>query len=208
MYKKDPGLSLGYKFVHLHSVAPDTTGADPPDPEPGQEAVFVEDVAAGKLLVDGVFFHLRHTYGTQVCEGGQLLAGGVREILQGAPPRLLHLPEFDMDLVEADEQPGAIHDPEAAEIPLVGVGVGDEECQEEYIQNDPMDYGEDLDDEGNFSVSSLQHVNLEAPKYRDQEVGESEVEVGMFLEEGSQVEQSLEQIGTHPGVARTNLKQY
>ena len=36
----------------------------------------MEDVAAGKLLVDGGLRHLRHADGAEVVEGGQLFAGG------------------------------------------------------------------------------------------------------------------------------------
>ena len=60
---------MSSKFLNLDSAAAVTSGADPPDQEPGQEAVPVEDVAAGKLLVDGVFFHLRHTDGAEVGKG-------------------------------------------------------------------------------------------------------------------------------------------
>ena len=39
----------------------------------------MEDVAAGKLLVDGVLGHLRHADGAEVVKGCKLLAGGGRE---------------------------------------------------------------------------------------------------------------------------------
>ena len=95
----------------------------------------MEDVAAGKLLVDGSLRHLRHADGAEIVEGCQLFAGGRRvarvRIVGGAPS-----PE---DLLEVEEDSKQVAEPPqeaAADFPQGGVGAGDEEDEDESVHDD------------------------------------------------------------------------
>ena len=113
----------------------------------------MEDVAAGKLLVDGGLGHLLHADGAEVGEDCKLFAGGsgvdrVR-IVEGAPS-----PEDLLD-VEIDSEEVAEPPKEAAaDFPQGDVGAGDQEDEDDSVHDDTSQCGEDLDVEIDFSTSS------------------------------------------------------
>ena len=115
----------------------------------------MEDVAAGKLLVEGFLGHLHHADGAEVGKGCQLFAGGSREDRVG----LLDKPSCLEAILDSkyDDSKVARGQEAAAEFPQGGVIAGEEEDEDESVHHDTTEYGGDLGMEGNFLTSSSRH---------------------------------------------------